>query len=193
MASLFTEDSEHTQDHQEKSRMMLRFVFAPSRIFIAGFLVANVWCSSLFHVGGTSPGTSSSKFTLGIRDSFMIAHSFHNHPAFGPAGGMHGATYTCDVEFSTDQLQADVNWVMDIGQASSILSRVLERYNFQNLDELFGNNVMTTTEFMCRQIHADLRELLKEAHCNLSPNTELCVKLWESHKAWASYMAPVAI
>jgi len=27
-------------------------------------------------------------FTLGIRDSFMIAHSFHNDPHFGPAGGL---------------------------------------------------------------------------------------------------------
>ena len=27
-------------------------------------------------------------FTLGVRDSIMIAHSFHNHPSFGPAGGM---------------------------------------------------------------------------------------------------------
>jgi 6-pyruvoyltetrahydropterin/6-carboxytetrahydropterin synthase len=135
--------------------------------------------------------TSSPRFKLGIRDSFMIAHSFHNHPSFGPAGGMHGATYTCDVEFLSDELHPKLNWVIDIGAASSILSSVLEKYNFQNLDEIFGADVMTTTEFLCRQIHADLSERLKQVECELRPNAEICVKLWESHKAWASYTAPV--
>ena len=27
-------------------------------------------------------------YSLGVRDSLMIAHSFHNNPQFGPAGGM---------------------------------------------------------------------------------------------------------
>ena len=31
---------------------------------------------------------SNRPFTLGVRDSLMIAHSFHNHPSFGIAGGM---------------------------------------------------------------------------------------------------------
>lgn len=30
--------------------------------------------------------TTDLPYTLGIRDSIMIAHSFHNHPSFGPAG-----------------------------------------------------------------------------------------------------------
>ena len=36
------------------------------------------------------PFTSSEKlpFTLGVRDSIMIAHSFRNNPAFGPAQHM---------------------------------------------------------------------------------------------------------
>ena len=29
-----------------------------------------------------------SRYTLGVRDSIMIAHSFHGNPSFGPAGGM---------------------------------------------------------------------------------------------------------
>jgi 6-pyruvoyltetrahydropterin/6-carboxytetrahydropterin synthase len=174
------------------------FAFIMFRMCVAVFVAGNILHSPGFHVGAvptpdpTTTVSSSGKFTLGIRDSLMIAHSFHHHPAFGPAGGMHGATYTCDVEFSTDQLQPEVNWVLDIGEASSLLSQVLERYNFKNLDELFGSNVMTTTEFMCRQIHADLCEKLKEAQCRFNPNAELCVKLWESHKAWATYTAPVA-
>jgi hypothetical protein len=40
----------------------------------------------------TWTATADRAFKLGIRDSFMIAHSFHQHPAFGPAGQMHGAT-----------------------------------------------------------------------------------------------------
>jgi 6-pyruvoyl-tetrahydropterin synthase len=129
------------------------------------------------------------KFHLGIRDSFMIAHSFHNHPSFGPAGGLHGATFTCDVEFSAEVLHPELNWVIDIGEASTILSQVLKRYNYQNLDELYGNKIMTTTEFLCRQIHSDLCNLLKQRKIPVCPKAEICVKLWESHKAWASYTA----
>lgn len=33
---------------------------------------------------------SSLPYSLGVRDSLMIAHSFHGNPAFGPAGGMVG-------------------------------------------------------------------------------------------------------
>ena len=128
-------------------------------------------------------------FHLGIRDSFMIAHSFHNHPSFGPAGGLHGATYTCDVEFATDMLHPECNWVIDIGKASDILAQVLAKYNYQNLDEVFANGEMTTTEFMCRQIHADIREKLREECKDFQG--DVCVKLWESHKAWASYSAKV--
>lgn len=132
-------------------------------------------------------------FSLGIRDSFMVAHSFHNHPAFGPAGGMHGATYTCDVEFlcSDQGIDPVTNWVIDIGLASSILSQVLAKYNFKNLDEVFPNGELTTTEFMCRQIHRDLCDRLK-ADCDGAFTGSVCVKLWESHKAWASYTNKVA-
>ena len=131
-------------------------------------------------------------FALGIRDSFMIAHSFHNKPAFGPAGGMHGATYTCDVEFGLDNendLNSETNWVIDIGKASEVLAYVLQKYNFQNLDEIFGEGVLTTTEFMCRQIHSDIKDRLL-SECVDFKGT-ICVKLWESHKAWASYKASI--
>lgn len=128
-------------------------------------------------------------FSLGVRDSLMIAHSFHGHPAFGPAGGMHGATYTCDVEFRCKHLAPKTNWVIDIGTASDILSDVLSRYNLKNLDEVFPNGEMTTTEFMCKTIHegvaARVRDEVKEF------KGEICVKLWESHKAWASFEGEV--
>lgn len=119
----------------------------------------------------------------------MIAHSFHQHPAFGPAGGMHGATYTCDVEFHCSELQPVVNWVMDIGQASTLLQRVLHQYHLQNLDELFPDQTLTTTEFMCRQIHADLCHAMQQQQIPF--HGEVTVKLWESHQAWASYTGAV--
>ena len=117
----------------------------------------------------------------------MIAHSFHNHPSFGPAGGLHGATYTCDVEFLSEELHAETNWVVDIGQASELLAQVLAKYNYKNLDEIFPESQMTTTEFMCRQIHEDLCDLLRVTCKDFSGS--IVVKLWESHKAWASYEA----
>jgi 6-pyruvoyltetrahydropterin/6-carboxytetrahydropterin synthase len=141
-----------------------------------------------FLVGRTA--LAAPAFQLGIRDSFMIAHSFHGHASFGPAGGLHGATYTCDVEFATDELHPETNWVIDIGKASEMLAAVLAKYNYKNLDDVFPNGEMTTTEFMCRQIHSDLCELL-QAVCGAEFQGELCVKLWESHIAWASYTAPI--
>ena len=79
--------------------------------------------------------------------------------------------------------------MIDIGLASEILSEVLAKYNLKNLDEVFPNEEMTTTEFMAKTIHDDIRQLLKE-RCKEFKG-DLCVKLWESHKAWASYSSAV--
>jgi len=127
-------------------------------------------------------------FKLGIRDSFMIAHSFR-HPDFGPAQNLHGATYTCDVEFHRGDLAKPQNWVIDIGKASELLAKVLAKYNFQNLDEMFPLEVLTTTEFMSRQIFLDLCESLKNEGVEF--DGKICIKLWESHKAWASFEGEV--
>lgn len=132
-------------------------------------------------------------YTLAIRDSIMIAHSFHNHPSFGPAGGLHGATYTIDVEFATNKLHTECNWVIDIGVASDLVAEVLKKYNYENLDEVFEDDIMTTTEFMCQTIHKDIAEKLKERYANGDENDFegwIKVSLWESHKAWASFEGP---
>ena len=115
----------------------------------------------------------------------MIAHSFHGNPSFGLAGGLHGATYICDVDFFSKELHPELNWIIDIGKALEILSKVLSRYNLKNLDDIFPNNTMTTTEFMCKKIHDDICQLLKD-ECDEFMGT-VRVKLWESHKAWATY------
>ena len=118
----------------------------------------------------------------------MIAHSFHGHPSFGPAGGLHGATYTVDVEFASSDLHPVCNWVIDIGIASELLAGVLTRYNYKNLDEVFGDGVMTTTEFMCRAIFDGVVERLKDRNDDFKGWIK--VSLWESHKAWASFEGP---
>lgn len=139
-----------------------------------------------------TPVGASLPYKLGIRDSIMIAHSFHGHPSFGPAGGLHGATYTVDVEFASSELHPECNWVIDIGAASDILARVLKKYNYQNLDEVFGKGVMTTTEFMCRTIFEDLAKILKQ-ETGVSFEGQIKVTLWESHKAWASYNGHITV
>lgn len=155
-----------TQEQQEPMKLLLyRYLYLST---------------ALFHI-------VQAVFHLGIRKSFMIAHSFHDHPKFGPAGGLHGATYTCDVEFEAEDIDSECNWVIDIGMASEMVAAVLKRYNYKNLDEVFGANVMTTTEFMARQIHRDICERLVGGPFRGS----ICVKLWESHKAWASYTGKV--
>ena len=75
-----------------------------------------VLCSLLVLIDAGSEG-----FTLGIRDSIMIAHSF-NSEDFGPAQQLHGATYTVDVDLESKTLQKDVNWVIDIGELSTIVN-----------------------------------------------------------------------
>ena len=133
-------------------------------------------------------------YTLAIRDSIMIAHSFHNHPSFGPAGGLHGATYTIDVEFASKKLHKECNWVIDIGVASDLVAEVLKKYNYKNLDEVFGDDIMTTTEFMCQTIHKDIVEKLRERYANGEEKDGfegwIKVSLWESHEAWASFEGP---
>lgn len=149
--------------------------------------------------GGGVEGEEDMKFrphlpyTLAIRDSIMIAHSFHDHPSFGPAGGLHGATYTVDVEFASLDLHPECNWVIDIGVASDMVAEVLKKYNYKNLDEVFGKDVMTTTEFMCKTIFEGVVNNLKEKY-GLSDEESfkgwIKVTLWESHKAWASFEGP---
>mmetsp|Transcript_8591 Transcript_8591/g.38301 ORF Transcript_8591/g.38301 Transcript_8591/m.38301 type:complete len:131 (+) Transcript_8591:366-758(+) len=125
-------------------------------------------------------------YSLGVRDSIMIAHSFKG-AEFGPAQGVHGATYTVDCEFSSLNLVPGSNWVVDIGKALEVLSDVLSVYNYKNLDDLEefkGQN--TTTEFMCKVIHDKVSWRMKE-----HVTGDLKITLHESHKAWASYSGSI--
>jgi 6-pyruvoyltetrahydropterin/6-carboxytetrahydropterin synthase len=136
----------------------------------------------LFYIFMGVSWAKSDGFQLGIRDSIMIAHSFKGEE-FGPAQATHGATYTVDVDFHADKLVDRLNWVIDIGAASDLVSDVLGKYNFKNLDDVFPEE-NTTTEFMCKAIHTDLKTRLRAAK---SFKGKVTVKLHESHKAWASF------
>ena len=86
------------------------------------------------------------------------------------------------MEFIKPDLVGKSNWVIDIGEASNTLSDVLSKYNYKNLNDIFPDD-NTTTEFMCREIHKELSvRLIKKLF-----KGRLKVKLFESHKAWASY------
>lgn len=124
-------------------------------------------------------------FSVGVSDHIMIAHSLRG-AVFGPAQRLHGATYEVRIELRAPELDPD-GVVVDIGMLRGALREVLQPLDLRNLDELpeFGGR-NSTTEVLCRHIHARLAERLK-----LGPSVELAVTLVESPNAWASYTAPL--
>ena len=124
-------------------------------------------------------------YSVKIRDHIMIAHSL-NHPGFGQASKLHGATYVIDACFSTQKLN-EMNVVIDIAEAHKILNEIVQTLTFKNLDELtqfYGK--ITTTEFLANYIHQKIAR-----HPALKFDGQLEVTLGESHVAWASYSGPV--
>ena len=127
-------------------------------------------------------------FSLTVRDHMMIAHSFSGE-VFGPAQGLHGATYVVDVTFEREALDED-DLIVDIGLASDVLSQVIAEFNMKNLDdieEFAGRN--TTTEFMAATVFDRMAAAIHEGRLG-ETGKGLCgmkVTLGESHIAWASY------
>jgi len=121
-------------------------------------------------------------FSLTVRRSFMIAHSLPRE-SFGPAQGLHGATFVAEVGFRRAELNAD-SVVIDIGAAGDLLQEILDRLNYQNLDELpeFAGQ-LTTTEFLARHIAERLAEKLPDD----AGLAGLDVTLRETPDAWAGY------
>jgi 6-pyruvoyl-tetrahydropterin synthase len=127
-------------------------------------------------------------YSVTVRDHFMIAHSFRGD-VFGPAQGLHGATYVVDLELRRFELDND-GVVVDIGLAAKALSSVLGELNYRNLDEdpnLAGQN--TTTEFLARIIFERIAARIRvgELGPGAAELNALRVTLHESHVAWASY------
>ncbi|KMO43097.1 6-pyruvoyl tetrahydropterin synthase [Methylobacterium variabile] len=132
-------------------------------------------------------------YAVEVRDHVMIAHSFKGD-LFGPAQGLHGATFVVDVAFFRESLTPD-GVVVDIGRASEALRRVLAPLNYRNLDDLpdfAGQN--TTTEFLCGYIHGAMAAAVRAG--DLGPGGEgvsrIRVTLHESHLARAWFEAPLA-
>jgi 6-pyruvoyl-tetrahydropterin synthase len=128
-------------------------------------------------------------YAVEVRDHIMIAHSL---PAavFGPAQGLHGATYVVDAAFMTDDVDAH-GLVVDIGKAVAALSEVLAPLRYQNLDalpELAGR--FTTTEVLCRHVFEELAAQARLGRLGDEGRLRrLRVTLHESHAARAWYEA----
>jgi 6-pyruvoyl-tetrahydropterin synthase len=127
-------------------------------------------------------------FSVTVRDHMMIAHSLQGE-AFGPAQGLHGATYVIDATFRRADLDAD-GIVVDIGRATEELRALVSELNYRNLDDvpaLAGMN--TTTELLARLIADRLAERAREGALGDSGREldGLAVTLHESHIASAGY------
>jgi len=127
-------------------------------------------------------------YSLTVRDHMMIAHSF-NSDVFGPAQGLHGATYIVDVTFYRPELDEN-QLVIDIGLASEALKKILAEFNYQNLDEVAEFKGMnTSTEFMARVVFDRLKAAIGAGQLGEGAKaiTEMEVSLEESHLARAAY------
>jgi 6-pyruvoyl-tetrahydropterin synthase len=131
-------------------------------------------------------------YAVEVRDRIMIAHSFKGE-LFGPAQGLHGATFVVDVAFFRETLTADAV-VVDIGRAHDALKACLSPLQYQNLDALpqfKGQN--TTTEFLSRHIFDAMAGAAQRSE--LGPGSEgvtrIRVTLHESDVARAWFEGPV--
>lgn len=130
-------------------------------------------------------------FAVEVRDHIMIAHSLPS-PVFGPAQGMHGATFTVDAAFYTEEID-DHGLVVDIGLATEALTEVLAPLRYRNLDEVpeFAGR-FTTTEFLCRHIFDRMAEAVRGGRLQDGGRVKrLRILLHESHVARAWYEGEV--
>lgn len=125
-------------------------------------------------------------FALEVRDHIMIGHSLPSE-VFGPAQGLHGATFTVDAAFYAEDID-EHGLVVDIGLASQALSEVLEPLRYKNLDDLpeFSGK-FTTTEFLCRHIFEGMVARLRSGSAGDQGRVKkVRIMLHESHvaRAW---------
>ncbi len=125
-------------------------------------------------------------FRVTVRGHMMIAHSLPD-PFFGPAQGLHGATYVVEATFYRPELD-EHGTVVDIGAAGDRLREILADLTYRNLDQhpaLAGR--LTTTEVLA-QFVAD-RLLDGPLTAGLA---RLDVRLFESPDASAGYTVDLA-
>lgn len=131
-------------------------------------------------------------FAVEVRDRIMIAHSLPD-PFFGPAQGMHGATFVVDVAFFRESLTKQ-NVVVDIGAALDVLNRTLKPLAYKNLDTLPEfKGKLTTTEFLCRHIFDAMAKAARDGALGEDGKglSRIRVTLGETDLARAWYEGPV--
>jgi 6-pyruvoyltetrahydropterin/6-carboxytetrahydropterin synthase len=120
-------------------------------------------------------------YAVTVRDHVMVAHSLPR-AVFGPAQGLHGATYVVEATFRRRELDED-GIVVDIGAALDVLGEILGELRYRNLDDhpAFAG-VVTSTEVLTRWVADRLAEsaVVRDLH-------GLEVVLRESPDAWVSY------
>lgn len=120
-------------------------------------------------------------YAVTVRDHVMVAHSLPR-PVFGPAQGLHGATYVVEATFRRRELTAD-GIVVDIGAAMAALDEALGQLRYRNLDEHPAfSGVVTSTEVVTRWVADQLAQAPVAAGLD-----GLEVTLRESPDAWVSY------
>ena len=128
-------------------------------------------------------------YAVEVRDHVMLAHSLPD-PVFGPAQGLHGATYVVDAAFFAASLDAH-GIVVDIGQATAELAAALEPLRYANLDALpaFAGRI-TTTEVICAYVFDALAGAVRAGRLGRGGRpSRLRVTLHESHVARAWFEA----
>ncbi|MET3904819.1 6-carboxytetrahydropterin synthase [Paenarthrobacter sp. 4246] len=124
-------------------------------------------------------------FSLTVRRHFMIAHSLPRE-AFGPAQGLHGATFVAEVSFRRPDLNDDAI-VLDIGAAGGILEEILEDLNYKNLDEHPAfKGKLSTTEALAKHIADAMANRIQDT-ADGPALSGIDVILRENPDAWAGY------
>lgn len=128
-------------------------------------------------------------FAVEVKDHIMIAHSLPS-PVFGPAQGMHGATFEVEAAFFTDDIDEN-GLVVDMGLAIDALKAALDPLRYANLDEIAAfRGKITTTEFLSRHIWAALAGPARAGGLGDGGRLRrIRVTLHESHMARAWYEA----
>ena len=127
-------------------------------------------------------------FSVTVSDHIMIAHSIRG-AEFEPAQGLHGNTLVVEVEFRGPVLDK-MNFLIDIDLARAELRRILDAFDYKNLDEvpaMSGQN--TTMEFLSRHMHGSLALACRTGKLGEAAHTLAGIKvlLRESPRAWASF------
>ncbi|MHA2504281.1 MAG: 6-pyruvoyl trahydropterin synthase family protein [Candidatus Kariarchaeaceae archaeon] len=125
-------------------------------------------------------------YSVGVSQEIFIAHSL-DHPDFGPAQNVHGATLTISAEVFCLELD-QMNTVIDIGKLQTALSEACSQLHYKNLDELDRfKGQLTTIDFLCRIIWKDVASILNQLAPGSNGLESMMITIKESSTAWARY------